>query len=124
MKGCPFCRHQEAPLAENEVALALDDKHPISPGHCLVIPRRHVPSVFALSLEEYLGCFALVRTVKQLLESRHSPAGFNLAVNNGPAAGQTVEHAHIHVVPRYPGDILKPASRLGEFLPGRGSPLP
>lgn len=120
MTACPFCEAMESPLAENDVALAIDDKHPISPGHCLIIPRKHVPSIFALSLEDYLGCFALVRTVKQLLETRHAPAGFNLAVNNGSAAGQTVEHAHIHVVPRYPGDAVKRAGQLREFLPGRG----
>ena len=122
MSPCPFCASVETPLAENEVALAIADRHPISPGHCLIIPRQHATSIFTLSLEEYLRCFALVRDVKHLLETRYSPAGFNLAVNSGPAAGQTVEHAHIHVVPRYPGDALKPESLLREILPGPGSP--
>ena len=122
MTVCPFCGPQKSPLAENETALAIDDKRPISPGHCLIILRQHVPSIFMLPLDAYLGCFALVRTVQELLASSRCPAGFNLVVNNGAAAGQTVEHAHIHIVPRYPGDLLKPDGRLREFLPGPGSP--
>lgn len=121
MNACPFCGPEEIPVAENDVALVIGDKHPISPGHSLVIPKRHVTAIFALSIEEYLGCFALVRSAWQLIESRYSPVGFHLLVNNGTAAGQTVEHAHIHVVPRYLGDSLKPASGLREFLPGPGS---
>ncbi len=120
MPSCPFCTPLESPLADNESALAIEDKHPISPGHCLVVPRRHVVSIFALSLDEYRHCFELVRNVKDLLEKKHFPAGFNLAVNDGRTAGQTVEHAHIHVVPRFVGDTLKPNNLLGERLPGPG----
>jgi diadenosine tetraphosphate (Ap4A) HIT family hydrolase len=108
MTVCPFCRPEEALIAQNQHALAIADKHPISIGHSLVIPRKHVSSIFTLPRQEYLGCFDLARKVKKVLESRHSPAGFNLTVNSGQAAGQTVEHAHIHVVPRYPGETLKP----------------
>src|SRR5690242_5581088 len=107
MSACPFCQPPEIPIAENAVALAIDDKYPVSPGHCLIISRRHVSTIFALPGEEYLGCFQLVRTVKELLERRYSPAGFNLVVNSGTAAGQTVDHAHIHVVPRFEGDLLQ-----------------
>jgi diadenosine tetraphosphate (Ap4A) HIT family hydrolase len=117
MLACPFCQPQEMIVAENEVALAIADKHPISLGHCLVIPRRHVSSIFDLPSEEYMGYLQLVRTLKNLLSARHSPAGFNLAVNDGKAAGQTVEHAHIHLVPRYEGDLLNP-SDLRMKLPG------
>ena len=120
MSGCPFCNPQESLLVANESAHAINDKHPISPGHCLVIPKRHVASIFALSVNEYLRCFELVRSVKDLLQAQHSPAAFNLAINDGPAAGQTVEHAHIHVVPRYAGDTLKPDNLLRELLPGPG----
>ena len=87
MSGCPFCGSEEIPFAENDVAMVIGDKRPISPGHSLVIPKRHVTSIFALSMDDYLACFALVRTVQELLESRHSPAGFNVVVNNGTAAG-------------------------------------
>ena len=121
MTGCPFCGVQESLLAENDHAIAPADKHPISKGHSLIIPRQHVPSIFDLSSEEYVGCFDLVRTVRQLLERKYSPAGFNLAVNDGRAAGQTVAHAHVHVVPRYPGDCLKPNNLLREFLAGPGT---
>jgi diadenosine tetraphosphate (Ap4A) HIT family hydrolase len=118
MLACPFCKSQEVLLAENEIALAIKDKHPISMGHALIIPRRHVSSIFVLTLEEYLGCFELVRIVKELLEDSHAPEGFNLLVNNGAAAGQTVEHAHIHVVPRYKDDALRPSPFHPAPLPG------
>ena len=120
MSNCPFCQPQENILAENEFALAIADKHPLSQGHCLVVPNQHISSIFDLPLEEYAECFQLVRTVKMELDNRHSPAGFNLSVNNGRVAGQTVERAHIHVVPRYEGDLLKPNGLLREALPGPG----
>jgi diadenosine tetraphosphate (Ap4A) HIT family hydrolase len=117
MRACPFCHPPGPPLAETAHAFAISDKHPISPGHSLIVPRRHVPSIIALDDHEYNDCFALVRSLKALLETRHHPAGFNLAVNDGAVAGQTVQHAHIHIVPRYPGDLLQP-NYFREFLPG------
>ena len=120
MSNCPFCQPQENILAENEFALAIAAKHPLSQGHCLVVPNQHISSIFDLPLEEYAECFQLVRTVKMELDNRHSPAGFNLSVNNGRVAGQTVERAHIHVVPRYEGDLLKLNGLLREALPGPG----
>jgi diadenosine tetraphosphate (Ap4A) HIT family hydrolase len=117
MTACPFCHLPGPPLAETAHAFAISDQHPISPGHSLIVPRRHVPSIFALDDHEYNDCFALVRRFKALLETRHHPAGFNLAVNDGAVAGQTVQHAHIHIVPRYPGDLLRP-NHFREFLPG------
>src|ERR1035441_3820434 len=85
-----------------------------------VVPKQHISSIFDLPLEGYAGCFQLMRSVKKELNNRHSPAGFNLSVNNGRVAGQTVEHAHAHVVPRYEGDLLKPNGLLREALPGPG----
>jgi diadenosine tetraphosphate (Ap4A) HIT family hydrolase len=122
MTACPFCDPTESPLAETAHAFAIGDKHPISRGHCLIVPRRHVSSIFVLDDNEYKECFALVRSLKALLETRHHPAGFNLAVNDGIAAGQSVQHAHIHIVPRYPDDTLRP-NRLHQFLPGPGRDL-
>ncbi len=102
MNGCPFCDIAEPVLVRNQHALAISDKNPISPGHSLIVPTVHVQSIFALPLERYQGCFELLRTLKERLEESHSPAGFNVVVNGGKAAGQTVDHAHIHLVPRYP----------------------
>lgn len=106
MSRCPFCDIVEPVLLRNRHALAINDQHPISPGHSLVVPTVHVESIFALPLESYLRCFELLRQLKDCLQETHSPAGFNVVVNSGKAAGQTVAHAHIHLVPRYPDDIL------------------
>jgi diadenosine tetraphosphate (Ap4A) HIT family hydrolase len=106
MRGCPFCNLAEPVLARNPYAFAISDKNPISPGHSLIVPVPHVPNIFALSPESYQACFNLLRALKESLEKSNSPAGFNVVVNNGTAAGQTVDHAHIHLVPRYTGDSL------------------
>jgi diadenosine tetraphosphate (Ap4A) HIT family hydrolase len=106
MSGCPFCNIKEAVLLRNQFAFAINDKNPISPGHSLIVPIPHVPNIFSLSPEPYQACFELLRTLKQSLEKTHSPDGFNVVVNNGSAAGQTVDHAHIHLVPRYLNDSL------------------
>ena len=101
MSGCPFCDIQEPVLIRNQHALAIGDKNPISAGHSLIIPSVHAESIFALSLADYQACFELLRALKERLEASYSPAGFNVIVNSGKAAGQTVDHAHIHLVPRY-----------------------
>jgi diadenosine tetraphosphate (Ap4A) HIT family hydrolase len=101
MNGCPFCDILEPVLIRNQHALAIADKNPISPGHSLIVPTVHTESILALSLEHYRACFELLRSLKESLEASHSPAGFNVVVNSGKAAGQTVDHAHIHLVPRY-----------------------
>lgn len=110
MNGCPFCDLAEPVLVRYEHALAINDKNPISPGHSLIVPTVHIQSIFALPLEKYQGCFELLRTLKERLEESYSPVGFDVVVNTGQAAGQTVDHAHIHLVPRYPEDLSRPRS--------------
>jgi diadenosine tetraphosphate (Ap4A) HIT family hydrolase len=117
MTACPFCHLREPQITGTAHAFAIADKNPISSGHSLIIPRRHVVSIFDLQDDEYTECFRLARSLKALLKMRHHPVGFNLAVNDGRAAGQTVRHAHIHIVPRYRNDRLQPAP-FQEFLPG------
>jgi diadenosine tetraphosphate (Ap4A) HIT family hydrolase len=96
--GCPFCSPEKV-LYENDLAVAIPDKYPVRPGHTLVMPKRHVPSFFDLTDEEVVACFELVRKVKAGLEERHSPGGYKIGINIGRSSGQTVMHAHIHVVP-------------------------
>src|SRR5262245_16270671 len=105
---CIFCRNDRPILAETKLSLAFFDGFPISKGHSLVIPKRHVMSIWELTTEEYIDAFSLVRTVKSLLERKFEPQGFNIGVNCGEAAGLTVFHAHIHIVPRYLGDVSNP----------------
>jgi len=119
-KDCPFCRGDRLSLAENDYAFVIEDKYPVSPGHCLVIPKAHAPTIFDLSTEEYTACFDLVRIVKELLLSKYRPDGFNIGTNCGESAGQTVRHAHLHVIPRYTGDVPDPRGGVRHVIPGKG----
>ena len=89
-KPCIFCHLDRPILAESELALAFADAYPVSPGHTLIVPKRHVRTIFDTTPEEYAACFALAREVKDLLEASHQPQGFNLGVNCEEAGGQSV----------------------------------
>src|SRR2546428_3782086 len=93
---------------ENELSAAFADAFPLTRGHTLVVPRRHEADYFALTADEQRAMWRLVNVVRQRIERELRPGGYNLAVNAGPAAGQTVGHVHIHLVPRYAGDVGDP----------------
>jgi diadenosine tetraphosphate (Ap4A) HIT family hydrolase len=107
---CPFCARLAAGdlLLADGLAAAFPDGFPVSPGHTLVVPRRHVSDYFALRHEEQAALWRLVAEVKGRLDGERSPAGYNVGINVGAAGGQTVWHAHAHVIPRYPGDVDDP----------------
>lgn len=117
---CPFCNPERQILAENSCAYAIADGYAVSQGHTLVIPKRHAETIFDLTHEEYIGCFDLVKTVKDILAQQYSPDGFNIGVNCGETAGQTIFHAHIHVIPRYKGDAENPRGGVRHVIPGKG----
>ena len=106
---CPFCALDAARIyAENDVAVAIPDAFPIAEGHTLVIPKRHVASIFDLSEDEQAAVSRLVAQVRAKLMADLTPDGFNIGANDGVAAGQTVMHAHIHIIPRRKGDSPDP----------------
>ena len=107
---CPFCRRIEAGdlLAASAASAAFPDGFPVSPGHALVVPRRHVADLFDLAEEEQADLWRLVAAVRARLARERKPDGFNVGANCGAAAGQTVWHAHVHVIPRYSGDVEDP----------------
>lgn len=105
---CTFCRPGREILVENASGIAVYDKNPVSPGHVLIIPKRHAVTVYDLTDEEYADCFQLARAVRPILQEKFNPDGFNIGANCGEAAGQSVWHAHIHVIPRYKGDTPNP----------------
>ena len=116
---CPFCARASAGaglLASNGLAVAFADGFPVSPGHSLVVPRRHVSDYFELTREEQAAVWALVGEVKVALDRERSPAGYNLGINVGPAGGQTVWHAHVHVIPRFTGDVEDPRGGVRRVL--------
>jgi diadenosine tetraphosphate (Ap4A) HIT family hydrolase len=101
--------------------LAIWDAFPVTPLHVLVVPRRHVSDPFMLSEIERRACFELVSDVVRLLRERDpSIRGFNVGVNVGATAGQTVSHCHIHVIPRRQGDVADPVGGVRNVIPGRG----
>ena len=118
---CIFCRLNRSILAETKLSLACLDSFPVSKGHALVIPKRHVVSLWEMTTEEYTDAFALVRQVKDVLQEQFNPQGFNIGVNCGHAAGQSVFHAHIHLIPRYTGDVSNPRGGVRNIIPGKGN---
>jgi len=118
--GCPFC----SPLAERVVrrtdhALAVRDAYPVSPGHTLIVSRRHVGSLFELTLEEQYDILRLLGQAKAELDRSLSPHGYNVGINDGAAAGQTVPHVHVHLIPRYTGDRSDPRGGVRWIFPDK-----
>lgn len=118
---CIFCAPAREHIAENEYAVAVFDNFPVSPGHTLVLPRRHVATIWDLRANEYAASFELVRDLKAILNARFSPDGYNVGVNCGKAAGQSVWHAHIHVIPRFNGDTPNPRGGVRHVIPLKGN---
>jgi superfamily II DNA or RNA helicase/diadenosine tetraphosphate (Ap4A) HIT family hydrolase len=110
-------------LASNDHAFAFRDGHPVSPGHTLVVTRRQVPDWFAATPEERAAVLALVDQIKAALDEELHPDGYNIGFNTGAAAGQTVMHLHVHVIPRYRGDMDDPRGGVRHVIPSRGNYL-
>jgi len=105
--------------AANTAAFVYVDGYPVSPGHLLIIPRRHVGSWFELSRDEQIAMLDLLDAARaDLVASRH-PDGFNVGINDGPAAGQTVGHVHMHFIPRYSGDVVDARGGVRWVIPAR-----
>jgi diadenosine tetraphosphate (Ap4A) HIT family hydrolase len=107
-------------IAENALVFAVFDAHPVSPGHALVIPKRTIASWFEATADEVASMAELVVVVKHQLDESHSPTGYNVGFNDGVSAGQTVFHAHMHVIPRFDGDVASPAGGVRHAVVGRG----
>jgi diadenosine tetraphosphate (Ap4A) HIT family hydrolase len=121
----PFLdRPPEEWLASNALAFAIRDAYPVSPGHALVVPRRLIAGWFDATAEERQALFELVDEVRKQLDAGPSPPdGYNIGVNVGDAAGQTVAHLHVHVIPRYRGDVPDPRGGVRHVIPGKGNYL-
>ncbi len=120
---CPFCQACSGRelIGANTAAIAFADRYPLSRGHTLVVPRQHVDSVFSLPATETQSLWDLVATVRQELTRAFAPAGFNIGINDGVAAGQTVPHAHVHVIPRYLDDIPDPRGGVRWVVPDKAA---
>ncbi|MDO9053291.1 MAG: HIT family protein [Gallionella sp.] len=117
---CLFCTDPRGLSIQHELAFSARDSYPTSPGHTLVIPRRHVASFFELTAEEVAACMHLIQEEKKLIDEEFSPDGYNIGVNVGLAAGQSIFHVHIHIIPRYKGDVEKPQGGVRHVIPKKG----
>lgn len=120
--GCIFCGiATERILAQNELAYAIADAYPVSPMHTLIITKRHVATFFELGQAEVNACTALINEQKNRIQAEdHSVNGFNIGVNSGESAGQTIDHCHIHLIPRRSGDVDDPRGGVRHTMPGKG----
>ena len=117
-KDCPFCDLASRELvAENELSAAFCDGYPVNPGHTLIIPRRHAATWFEATRDEQAAMLDLVDQVKARLDDELRPDGYNLGINVGSAAGQTIMHLHLHVIPRFDGDIDDPRGGIRGAIP-------
>lgn len=120
LTNCPFCAHTGIVL-KNHFAYARYDKYPVNPGHLLLIPFRHIASFFEATQEERLALLSLLDEAKVMLDHLHRPDGYNIGVNVGDCAGQTVGHLHIHFMPRYKGDMPNPRGGVRGVIPAKQS---
>ena len=119
-RKCPFCAVAATRiLHDSPLAIAFSDAFPLCRGHSLVIPRRHVASWFETTDDERREMLRLLDDVGETLRKTHGPDGFNIGINDGAAAGQTVPHLHIHVIPRYAGDVPDPRGGVRWILTER-----
>lgn len=120
--GCAFCGVDSGRMAwSSPLAIALWDVYPVSLGHALVIPRRHAMTWSELTPDEKTALTAGVDAVRALIDERYRPDAYNVGFNDGEAAGQTVMHFHVHVIPRYQGDVLDPRGGVRWVLPDKAA---
>jgi diadenosine tetraphosphate (Ap4A) HIT family hydrolase len=119
---CLFCRWKDPEvnrlMIEGNELVVRYDNYPAAPGHVQVVPKRHVASLFDLTAEEAAEAFALLRAARERIERDHPlPDGWTIGVNDGPASGQSVPHLHIHLIPRYHGDVPHPYGGIRQATP-------
>jgi diadenosine tetraphosphate (Ap4A) HIT family hydrolase len=117
---CPFCSlSADASTWSSDLSFAIRDRHPVSPGHTLVIPHRHVETYFDATPVEQADLWRGVTIVKRALDDELHPDGYNVGFNAGATAGQTVPHLHVHVIPRFKGDMDDPRGGVRGVIPAR-----
>jgi diadenosine tetraphosphate (Ap4A) HIT family hydrolase len=116
---CPFCNldPEREIIIETATAYSIFDKFPVSNGHALIVPKRHCPDYFELTPDEQSDCWSMVNTIKQILVLKYHPDGFNVGINVNKEAGQTIPHVHIHLIPRYNGDVKDPEGGVRGVIP-------
>jgi len=115
--SCIFCKYFKDGkyIIENDLAFAVYDKFPVNKGHTLIVPKRHFSSFFDATTFEVIAIFNLINDIKKIIDKDHKPSGYNIGINIGEDSGQTIFHLHVHVIPRYKGDIENPRGGIRNF---------
>ena len=120
MITCPFCTMApEKIVAQNAYTFTVRDTLPVSPGHTLIVPKRHIAGIFEAEQDEVAALWDALRQARTQLLNEFSPDGFNIGINDGLAAGQTILHLHIHIIPRYKGDMPDPRGGIRWIFPDK-----
>lgn len=118
---CVFCAPKSKVILESASTYSIYDRFPVSKGHALIIPKRHVSSYFDLSLKEQIACQLNINKLKKIIDKEYNPDGYNIGVNIGSTGGQTISHVHIHLIPRYKGDVDNPIGGVRNVIPDLGN---
>jgi len=119
---CPFCNSKSEIIFEEETVLGVFDKYPVTKFHALIIPKRHVSSFFELTSKEQHDCLIMLNNAQRMLSSWDSSiSSFNVGINDGRDAGQTIPHCHIHLIPRRLNDVKDPRGGIRHVIPNKGN---
>lgn len=119
-KECLFCRKSDREfVVENEYCYAIKDKYPVQQGHTLIITKRHISSFFECTENEISSIYNLISKVKIKLDETLRPDGYNIGINIGEHGGQTINHVHVHLIPRYRNDVINPKGGIRNFIPNK-----
>lgn len=119
--NCVFCSLDREVIWEDRYFIAIYDKYPVSEGHVLLISRGHIASLFDLPMRTLASLFLALHSIKTILDELYTPNGYNIGMNLGKAAGQTIDHFHIHIIPRYKEDVEDPTGGVRFVIPHRGN---
>ena len=118
---CPFCLPEGKLIIETALAYSIFDNFPVSKGHALIIPKRHVANYFDLTNDEQTACQHNLKKLKEIIDKDYHPDGYNVGINIGEIAGQTIGHVHIHLIPRYKNDVEDPTGGVRNVIPDKGN---
>ncbi|MBN2252176.1 MAG: HIT family protein [Kosmotogaceae bacterium] len=124
IERCIFCDiagREEMHVFSNDLIFGLNDKTPVTKGHMLLIPKRHVESYFDLTEQEMVEIGKALKDMKRLIDREYGPDGYNVGVNVGKGGGQTIFHVHVHLIPRYLGDVENPVGGVRNVIPNKGN---
>jgi len=120
---CLFCDRSNTEkhfiIEENDLFYARRDNYPVSKGHAEIVPKRHIESFFNLNNKELIQLFTLIKTTKDIIQNKYSPDAYNIWINDGEEAWRTIHHLHIHIIPRYKGDVENPRGGVRHIIPGK-----